>query len=139
METAQFGNLIGGLEGYLGLPLNSTTGSTGNAQQQQRRSAFASGVASIAALTGGGFALGQRVVSGTSSTFPASLAAVGRREEAVACGYQEASGTGAAGAGEVLKKKISSSNGAQSSSKKNKSNNKKSDNWTPPPMKSRKK
>ncbi len=157
-ETAQFGNLVVGLEGYLGLPppitANATTiatTTTTSTSATNRRSAFASGVANIAALTGGGFPLSQRLISGTSTTFPASLAALGRREEAIACGYDPETINNTSNA---LKKKVSttssSSNNNNNSTKvvKQTSPTKKSstsshkkitENWTPPPMKARKK
>lgn len=168
-ETAPFGNLIHGLEGYLGLSVGSgnTTTTTNNAvstSANNRRSAFASGAASIASMATNGIPLSQRLFSATSTTFPESLALLGRKEEAAAAGYvaeTESANTKNASnsnhhkqSSNGLKKipglvKASDSKAGSGNSNNNKKKktasshvnaNKKSEpTWTPPPMKARKK
>lgn len=97
-ETAPFGNLIHGLEGYLGLS-TTTGGGSGNTTTtpgNNRRSAFASGAANIASMASSGIPLSQRLFSATSTTFGESLALLGRREEAVAAGYVPEADSGSA-------------------------------------------
>ena len=122
-ETASFGNLIGGFEGYLGL-----TGAGAGTSNL-------SGSATLRKVA-------QRPVSATSSTFPASLAALGRKEEALAFGYDPLMGGGAGTGDAVLKKKMAASKGIKSPVKKGSSSSgsgRKGETWTPPPMKARKK
>jgi hypothetical protein len=102
-ETASFGSLLTGLEGYLGL-----TTATGNAlQKQQRNTIAASSFSSLNSLTSSAstaFAPGQRLFSQTSSTFPESLALAGRLAEAQAQGYNASGGAaGASASGSAAK------------------------------------
>ena len=92
METQSFGNLIHGIEGYLGLP-PSIPASNGPI----RRGQFNNSNSSLSTMTSHNSTSvitpaslvnpQQRIFSSTSTTFQKSLAAIGRLSEAIANGY----------------------------------------------------
>lgn len=92
METQSFGNLIHGIEGYLGLP--SSVPATTNGPMR-RGGPFNNSNTSLSTMTSlstnsaaaSSINLQQRLFSSTSTTFPKSLAIAGRIPEAIANGY----------------------------------------------------
>ena len=88
-ETQSFGNLIHGIEGYLGLP---TTTPANNALR--RGAPFNNSTSSLSTMTSQSSAPinpQQRLFSSTSTTFQKSLALIGRVPEAIANGYVQPS------------------------------------------------
>lgn len=94
-ETAAFGNLIHGLEGYLGLPMSgpatANSSSAPAALTAQKRnfggstSSLSNGI--VPSSTVASISPQQRLFSATSATFAESLALAGRMAEALANGY----------------------------------------------------
>lgn len=84
-ETQSFGNLIHGLEGYLGLAPPATSTTTANGSAGTRRSAL--GNVATSASSAPSVNPQQRLFSSTSTTFTKSLALSGRMDEAIANGY----------------------------------------------------
>lgn len=86
-ETQSFGNLIHGIEGYLGLPPSVPV----NASTMRRGGPFNNSTSSLNTLTSQTSSSSinpqQRLFSSTSTSFQKSLALAGRVPEAVANGY----------------------------------------------------
>lgn len=84
-ETQSFGNLIHGIEGYLGLPPATPANSS------IRRGQFNNSTSSLSAISSqtsnSSINPQQRIFSSTSTTFQKSLALAGRVPEAIASGY----------------------------------------------------
>lgn len=156
-ETQSFGNLIHGIEGYLGLPPAAPTNG------QIRRGPFNNSTSSLSTLNSVSSASSvnpqQRIFSSTSTSFQKSLALAGRVPEAIANGYVLPNGpesssdlttiSGLRTKPQDINKKNSSptkkSNGfssskpSQNSSGINKNKKAESAEWQPPSMKSSRK
>lgn len=84
-ETQAFGNLIHGVEGYLGLPTTSAPANT-----LRRGTPFNNSTSSLSTMTSQSstsISPQQRLFSSTSTSFQKSLALIGRVPEAIANGY----------------------------------------------------
>lgn len=115
-ETQSFGNLIHGVEGYLGLPAAAIP-----ANSLKRNAPFNNSTSSLSTMTSPSSAINpqQRLFSSTSTSFQKSLALIGRVPEAIANGYVPPSAT-------ETSSDLTSINGLRSSSKNhNGENNKK--------------
>lgn len=154
-ETHSFGNLIHGIEGYLGLPPAAP------ANAPMRRGPFNNSTSSLSTMTSQTSTSSvnpqQRIFSSTSTTFQKSLALAGRVPEAIANGYvlpTSAEHSSDLTSINKLRLKVQDDKKSSSPTKKSSSNstkptqnsssvnkNKKSDSaeWQPPSMKSSRK
>lgn len=141
-ETQLFGNLVYGIEGYLGLPIQSTN-------ILVRKTPFSASSTSLNSVTNHNLSntinVQNRMFSSTSTTYPESLAISGRLQEAFANGYVPSTNTSVAAASCHPSKKLqsvkkaASSNNSSSRPNINKKVLVESIEWQPPSMKSRKK
>lgn len=84
-ETQPFGNLILGLEGYLGLP--STTPANNAFRRGGPFNNSTSSISTVTSQSSNTIDPQQRLFSSTSSSFQKSLALIGRLPDAIANGY----------------------------------------------------
>ena len=159
-ETQPFGNLIHGVEGYLGLP----TSAPANNSSLRRGVPFNTSTSSLSTMTSQSstsITPQQRLFSSTSTSFQKSLALIGRVPEAIASGYvppsvtetstdltsingirsknQNSNGNSKKSTSPTKKSSSNKSSTTASSITKNKKTTSDATEWQPPSMKSSRK